>query len=157
MEVQMGQRLLLVHAHTHKNHTVLYHFSFPIQVLYPTLCFEWNISLRNMGSSQVEDILLRVIISTCKTTYTPKAKLLVLPGNRKRIHVIRFQHLSYSPIFYIKDLPAKMLNEDMYFIVPQFRFWAFQILPLCILITLPRGKLLLISVSELFQQIYCNN
>lgn len=39
----------------------------------------------------------------------------------------------------------------------QVQVFPFKILIMCIQITLPLGELLLISVSELFQQIYCNN
>lgn len=42
-------------------------------------------------------------------------------------------------------------------IVPKIKFSAFKILTIYIHIILPLGKLLLISASELFQQIYCNN
>lgn len=42
-------------------------------------------------------------------------------------------------------------------IVPRIKFSAFKILSIYIWIILPLGKLLLISVSELFQQIYSNN
>lgn len=41
--------------------------------------------------------------------------------------------------------------------LPKIKFLAFKILTICIQIILPLGKLLLISVSELFQQIYFNN
>lgn len=42
-------------------------------------------------------------------------------------------------------------------IVPSIKFSAFKILTVYIQIILPLGKLSLISTSELFQQIYCNN
>lgn len=42
-------------------------------------------------------------------------------------------------------------------IVARIEFSAFKILSIYIQIILPLGKLLLISMSELFQQIYCNN
>lgn len=76
-----------------------------------------------------------------------------------RFHLSDFTHT--LPALCAKDTPMKMINASKVFlfftIVPRFKFSALPLLPLCILITLPLGELLLISVSELFQQIYCNN
>lgn len=41
--------------------------------------------------------------------------------------------------------------------MPSIRFSALKHFPICARILLPLGEFLLISVSKLFQQIYCNN
>lgn len=86
---------------------------------------------------------------------------------RQKVHLYFNKKLSFyqqthfvlsSTSSVLRMFPWLQLIEAKFFLLlPRIKFSAFKIQTIYIQIILPLGKLLLISTSELFQQIYHNN